>query len=292
MLKPARLRALSSCHRAGMAWPDAIRATLEGDPALPGMLRVLEEEQGSVSDALAPVLDPVGRALVRAGESSGRLEQALLRVAEEQEGRRKASHARRIALAYPLAVTHIGAVLAAFPDFLNGRYGQGVLWALAILVPVYIGVALTRRMGSRSLGKAGRLGDDAAVLRAFGVCVDAGVPFEEATTLARGVAPASRAGNDMARAAACVARGDSLASAWQEIDEDAGIALRQAEHVGELGAVARRESTRLREDAELARKVSLARLPVIMILIVGAVVAWRIFSFYADYLNMGFELKR
>jgi len=275
-----------------MAWPDAIRATLEGDPALPAMMRTLEDEQGTVSEALAPVLDPVGRALVRAGESSGSLEHALLRVAEEQEGQRKASHARRVALAYPLAVTHVGAVLAAFPDFWNRRYGQGLLWALAILVPVYLGIVLTRRLGSRSLGKAGGLGDDAAVLRAFGVCVDAGVPLAEATTLARGVAPASRAGNDMARTAACVARGEPLASAWQEVEEDTAVALRQGEHVGELGAVARRESTRLREDAELARKVSLARLPVIMILIVGAVVAWRVFSFYADYLNLGFDLTR
>ena len=93
---------------------------------------------------------------------------------------------------YPMVVAHLGALLLPLPDLLAGRPGRALLWALAILGPVYLfrlGQHLARRAAERSPSQGRRNGvmrlfltkaaieeADARALTALGWLHDAGVP--------------------------------------------------------------------------------------------------------------------
>ncbi|MDJ0973754.1 MAG: type II secretion system F family protein [Planctomycetota bacterium] len=290
-LKPAFFRSLAAYHRAGIGWPDAVSsaAGLRG-----GMEGVADRLRGgtSLADALGSHVDPVDSALLRAGEASGNLELTLERIAQTKEETARETKERWAGLAYPIVLAHVGALLLPIPDVMQGNPGRALIWAALILVPVWAWILGMRRLDAgrrkhaerpmrawgpfRSTVEEG----DARCLRVFAACLEAGVPLLEGLRLAQQVAPGSRVGQDLARANVLAQGGSSLAEAWQDLPEEHADRLRTAERVGELGQAARRIADQLLLDVRLRRKKTQAVMPIAIILVIGAIIAWRVFSFY------------
>lgn len=292
-LQAAFYRTLAAYHRAGISWPDAVESAA-GSQAdvreVAGQLR-----QGtSLADALGGHADPVDRALIRAGEASGQLESALERIAEAHEDSTRERRERWAGLAYPIILAHVGALLLPLPDLLQGNIGTALLWSLAILVPIWswiLGIkyvdAKARHESETPMATWGPFRNAAAegsarCLRVLAACDAAGVPLLEGLALARSVSPGSPAGQDLARAEVLANQGSALAPAWQDLAASHADRLRAAEHVGELGIASKRVARDLADDVRIRRKKTAAILPIVVLLSVGAVIAWRIFSFYGN----------
>src|SRR5262245_26116076 len=74
-------RGLAAFHRAGAGWGEALASVADHDPAW-ARARTAVASGRALSEALAPLVPGLDLALVRAGETSGRLEQALEDLAE------------------------------------------------------------------------------------------------------------------------------------------------------------------------------------------------------------------
>lgn len=298
-MSAAFYRTLAAYHRAGIAWPEAVESaagTRGGMGRVAGQLRA----GTSLADALEEHADPVDRALLRAGEASGQLETTLERIAAAHEAETKERRERWAGLAYPIVLAHVGALLLPLPDLLKGNIGGALFWALLILVPVWTWIlslkAVDRRSRSHSETPMATWGPfrnpadegSARCLRVLAACDNAGVPISEGLTLARSVSPGSPAGQDLARAEVLAAQGSDLSPAWQDIGATHADRLRSAEAVGEIGDAARRIANDLVSDVRIRRKKTGAVLPIAVLLTVGAVIAYRIFSFYGDiYSGLG-----
>ena len=94
---PTFFRSLAALHRAGIPWPQAVASAGGSDRRLTRPLQSLAEGT-SLADALAPVVDPLDRAMLQAGESSGKLEAALERIAARHEQEARMRGQRRAAL--------------------------------------------------------------------------------------------------------------------------------------------------------------------------------------------------
>ena len=284
-------RNLASMHRSGVGWPEALQTVADRRVSLAPAAAAVAEGQ-SLTEALRPHLAPVDAALLRAGEASGGLERTFESLATRHEEQVRARTQQRARLAYPMLIGHVGALLLAVPDFLKGNIGAGLLWSVAILLPLYALIWMSRRSaGAQSSAPAwgpwlpAAEDADARVLDALGACLSAGVPLPETLELAVAAAPGSRAGRDLVRAQGEVDQGRPLASAWRDLPQPICETLSTAEHAGELAQAATRTANELRFSAQMRRERSGARLPVWMMLGVGGVVALRLFKFYGDMMN-------
>jgi len=287
-------RSLASLHRAGVSWPQAL-ASAGG-----GHARWLAAQQAlasgaSLAEALAPAVAPLDGALLRAGEASGTLEAALERIANRHEAEVRTAGQRRTALAYPVVVGHLAALLAGFPDAFRGDWGSALLWTAALLVPLYVLLWFTRprrvqgnaahHPGTRA-PRAGTIlrnaieEADARALGAFADCYDAGLPLDETLDLACRAGTGGRVAFDFYRARPRVRDGEALHTAWSAVPEDVARELTVAEETGEIGQVARQIAARYQFGVEMRRKRFVAVLPVVILLVDGAVVAFRVITFY------------
>lgn len=295
-------RSLASLHRAGVPWPQALASASGGDSRWRGAEQALAGG-ASLSDALSAEVAPLDLAVLRAGEASGTLEAALENIAQRQEEDARMQGARRTALAYPVIMAHVAALLAAVPDVLQGRLGSGVLWSAGILVPLYAILWFTRprsvhnktaRHPGTTPPKAGPImrsaiqEADARALGAFADCYEAGMPLDEALELASRAGAGGRVAFDLYRARPRVADGAALHSAWQALPETYARELRAAEESGELGQTSRHLAARFRFEVEMRRKRFSSLLPLAILLVVGGIVALRVIGFYTSvYSNLG-----
>jgi type II secretory pathway component PulF len=240
------------------------------------------------TEALADALPPLDLAGLRAGETAGRMDEGLDRLARLHEGEERRARERRSALAYPVLVSLVGALLLPVPDLVAGRVGGAVLWFLVGLVPAALLVA-TEVAGARGRGPlAGRAAveeADARALRALAWLADAGVPPAEALPLAGRAGAGGRAARDLARAAEEVARGGPMAPAWREVPPEIASALATGERTGSLSPALERSAEALDDLAAARRRRFAAILPVVVMLVVGGIVAARVLSFYAGYFS-------
>jgi type II secretory pathway component PulF len=289
-------RSLASLHRAGVAWPEALASAAGSKPALRGV-RDAVGRGAPLSEAFAPVVDPLDLALLRAGETTGGLEAALDRIADRHEAARAERSARLGALAYPVLIAHVAALLLPLPDLIQGRVLPAFGWSAAVLVPLYAllfslrpgrrlrsadahpGVRMPRARGP---GRGAVEEADARALTALADLTEGGVMPGEALPLAVAAGSGGRVAWDLYRAVAAVRDGQPLASAWKATPPEHREALKVAEQAGELGPAARRLAARLRDDVAWRRKRLAALLPVVVILFVGALVGWRVISFYSQ----------
>jgi type II secretory pathway component PulF len=94
-------------------------------------------------------------------------------------------------------------------------------------------------------------------------------------------------GWDLYRAIPRVKEGAALAACWQATPPAYADELRTAEEAGELGKTARHLAARLRFEVEMRRKKIASLLPLAVLLVVGAVIAYRVISFYTNlYSNL------
>jgi len=124
---------------------------------------------------------------------------------------------------------------------------------------------------------------DARGLDALGRLYEAGVPVAEALDLAIGAGWGGRAAADMAEARRRAARGRDLAGAWHHLPPQIAQRLVAGEESGSLGEALGRVADDLRFGVEMRRRRFTVVLPVLAVLGVGLIVAWRLFSFYAGY---------
>jgi type IV pilus assembly protein PilC len=274
-------RSLAALHRAGLTWPAALEQVPAPDEAWSAARRRVSEG-APLSEALREAVAPLDLALLRAGEARGALDEALEGLAARHEEARRRRGALRAALAYPVLVAHLAALLLGVPDLMAGRTLAALGWMLLLLVPVHVVLWRLRRPGAAAAEH------DAWALDALGALHDAGVPLSEALPLARAAGPSGRVALDLADATTRVARGLDLAGAWRETPPEAAAALRNAEHAGALGRECRAWAERWLFDLEMRRKTTAARLAPLMVLGVGVIVGVRVISFYAGiYGNLG-----
>ncbi len=127
---------------------------------------------------------------------------------------------------------------------------------------------------------------DARALAALGRLYDAGLPMPEALDLAhRGRAGGGGRPSTWPTRAAGWRGASDLAGAWRHLPARAGApGSRSAEEAGSLGDALGRVAEELRFGvADAAEAHSAAILPVIVMLVVGGIIAWRVFAFYSAY---------
>lgn len=291
-------RNLAHLHGAGVGWPEAIdAATGRHDPRWAAAREALARG-AAVSDALAPLVPPVDLAGISAAEASGRMESILLSLAGRHEDLERVDRARRGDLAYPVFVAHLAALLMMVPDLFAGRVGAAMLWAAAVLVPVYAFFALSRAVrraaerGDESAGRglarllrtrSGIEDADARALTALGWLSDAGVPPLSAVPLARRAGVGGRVSADLLSAETAVRAGHPISTAWRETPPAIASRLVNGEATGTLSKACFECARFLEESAATRRKVFSAALKPISILVIGAVVAARVISFWAGY---------
>jgi type II secretory pathway component PulF len=289
-------------HRAGVAWPEALASATGGDPRWAPARRAVAGG-APLSEAVAAQVGALDRALLRAAEATGTIEETLERIATRREDETRRRRERQAALLYPLVLAHVAAALAAVPDLVAGRPLLALGWVAAVLVPLHVGWWLARtgaaraaRPGHPAAGPPRARGlarnrveeADARALLALGDAYDAGLPLEETLTLAAQAGAGGRVAFDLRHALPRVHEGEPLAAAWHALPPDLAADLRSAEESGEVGRAARRQAGELAFRVAMRRKKAAALLPVVLVLLVGALVAWRVISFYRDfYGNLG-----
>ena len=290
---PTVFRSLAALHRAGVSWPQAVASAAGGDAAF-GPVRQRLLTGASLADALAPVVDALDRALLRAGEQTGTLEMTLERIAVRHEGEARLKTTRTMALLYPVVMGHVAAGLAGLPDVIGGRPLTGLLWTLAVLAPVYAVLWVLRRRGPQAAGHPGTRPPRATGLRRSAVeeadvrgllaladGYESGLRIDETLGLAADAGAGGRVAFDLHRARPRVAGGAALHTAWLAVPDDLAQSLRVGEETGELGRAARQSAAELGFRVEMRRKKIASLLPLGLLLLVGAIVAWRVISFYS-----------
>jgi general secretion pathway protein F len=289
-------RNLAELHAAGIAWPRAVEEATGSDPRWRSAGDAMSRGT-SPSAALEPLVPAIDLAGIRAGETSGRMEAVLRSLSARHEEEARRGRERRTALAYPVAVAHVAAVLMAVPDLVSGSVLGAVLWALAVLAPVYLFLALSsaaRRAAER--GDAGSAGwasslrtraaveeADARALWALGWLHDAGVPPLEAIPLAARAGAGGRVAGDLGDAAVAVRAGSPIHTAWRRVPPTLCARLENGEVVGRLAPACFETATWLEESARHRRQRFLAVLQPAAIVVVGIVVAARVIAFWAAY---------
>jgi len=291
-------RSLASLCRAGVPWTQALELAAPG--GWEDARRLLASGQ-PLSVALAARVEERDLALLRAGEHTGRIEEVLDRLADRHEGEARRAARHRTALLYPAILVHLGAVLLPLPDLLDGRPGRALLWALAALLPFYALVLASNwhRIRARSASRFpvqapprafGPMRNaveeaDARALRFLADGLDAGLPLAETLALGARVGAGGRAAFDLERAQGAIARGDTLTGSWQALPRDIVESVRAGEAAGEAAQAARREAARLEFEVEMRRKRVETLLPVLLMIVIGGIVAARIFAFYRGALG-------
>jgi type II secretory pathway component PulF len=282
----AAYRNLAACHRAGVPWSEALEQAGRGEPWRSAARAV--RAGAPPAQALAGALPALDLAGLRAGEAAGRLEESLERLARLHEEEDRRTRARRSALAYPVLVSLLGALLLPIPDLVAGRSAAALGWFALGLLPVAFVVA-TEVEGRRGRGiLAGRAAveeSDARALRALSWLHDAGLPLSEAVPLARLAGQGGRAARDLGRAEAEVARGAPMERAWTEVPAEVASVLSTAERTGTLAPALERAAEALDDSANARRKRLASLLPPLVLLGVGGIVAWRVIGFYAGYFS-------
>ncbi len=296
-LKAAQFRSMATLYRAGLSWPEIVESAGGRDGRLHEARDALAGGE-SLASALQRFVTPVDRALLHAGEKSGTLEQTLAQIADAHEEEARRTKQRKAALAYPMFLACLGAVLLAGPDWVKGEFFAGLKWSAATLVPVLLYVILSRRASvpeavpneivaprppSNNLLTRNRVEEaDARAFTVLAACEQAGVPLNETLELAVVAGAGGRAAVDLYNARSRVREGLDLGGAWKTIPHSFADRLIAAERAGETAQAARGIASELELDVELRRKKTTAILPVVMMLVIGGVIAARVLSFYLN----------
>jgi type II secretory pathway component PulF len=295
-------RALAHLHGAGIPWPQAVESASGGGPEWTAVRDRLAKG-ASVGQAFEPVADPLDAALLRAGETSGSLQATLGEIAAAHEAQDRRRQLRRTKAAYPIFLAHVAALLLPIPDLLGPapRWGSAIGWVALVLLPLYAVMGLLRWADRRArppddpiaappkplpfVGPlAARVEEaDARALEALARLHDAGVPMDETARLAARAGWGGRAAVDLHAARARVLTGQDVAGAWSLVPPELAARLSAAERAGELSKEAAANADDLRFRADQRGQRTLAALPVLLMLLVGGAIAWRVLSFYLGY---------
>jgi type II secretory pathway component PulF len=241
------------------------------------------------------------RALVAAGEASGRLEECLRRLAAEASRERALRHRLATSLAYPLFLLGAGVFLLNFPRLFIGGFGSFLGGLCRTLLPlgalVFAGSALHRKCRDKPAWWAVlmRVPLLATLLRnlalargtrAAATLYDAGVAVDRAFAAAADAAGPGPAGRAFAAAADSMARGsgvhESLARATA-LPLDLLVSVEVGERSGRLGESLAALAARYEESADEGLRIAARAVPFAIYLLIVAALAWQVLSFWSGY---------
>lgn len=266
--------------------------------------------EAALADAAArcpEAVPAIDEAVIRAGEMSGKLPEALLVLVERLRRRRERLARLVLRLAYPVLIAHLCAVVGSFSQGAAGGATTGFWPGLALaLLPFYVLVAvpflvpaLLRRAGAAAalavdafmlrvpfIGRSARVEAEAEFLWLLGTMLQAGIALREALGFA-----AARVGNRALRAAlgpvaAAVVRGESFGEALMNVpylSAQAVSRIATAEAAGSLPEVL----LLLAEEAKATHDMGRTGLDGAIIGYFYALMAgyamWAIFGFWSRY---------
>lgn len=267
-------------------------------------------------DSLAQSLDRAGqwlpavdRQLILAGADSGRLPDALRRLAARHEAVVRAQVGMVLAAAYPVAVLHLGALafpiqllftgggvatyLAAVAQVLLPLWAIVVVFALAVRARWRVALALLDALplvgGFR---RARALADLAFVLEAL---VVAGVRIDRAWQQAGSAVDDTRLGAVASAAAGAVARGEPVApvlAGRSEIPPLFAEYYRSGETTGRLDEALQAIQRQFSDTASTRLKLAALAYPAVLFAGVAVWVAVRVVQFYAGYFRQIDEMMK
>lgn len=260
-------------------------------------------------DGASDWLPRIDRELMRAGANSGRLPDALRRLAARHHAAARAQVGILLAIAYPVALVHLGACAFPVQMLVDGR-GAGA-YALAVarlLVPLWVVAAafgLAVRAGARpaialldflplvgGFRRARALADLAFALEAL---VVAGTRIDLAW-LHAGMAAGDHRLEPVAIAAAeSVQRGDPVSPVLvgrREIPTLFAEFYRTGEATGRLDEALRSIQQHFSDTAATKLRIVGMVYPAILFMLVAGWVAARVVMFYADYFRQIEDLTK
>ncbi|MBI3099272.1 MAG: type II secretion system F family protein [Planctomycetes bacterium] len=254
---------------------------------------------------LSGCFTPVEVAIVYAGETSGRLEEACRILADANRNTVRLRRTVLAAAAYPILVLHVGIVVLAVPEFFAGGLAD-FLYALLVPFGVLYGVPLAawllwRPMGSIGGARAapeslvnrlpiiGRLRRTAGLIhatRCLGYMMESGVSPMVAMEAAAATVGQERIRRAFANGAEAVRRGGSPVPALVDsalFPGSASVRLVSSETAGRLPEAFLSLAGEMEE--QLAHRLKLLGkvLPLVMILAVAALLSVRVVGFYMGY---------
>ncbi len=295
---------------AGLTLPFALEHALKADePALRPLIQSLEA--GKSTDAAfrqaGEAFPPFDREILSASSRTARLPETLARLAEYHTQRLKARNVLLAALAYPLILAHIAAVL--FPilsmiDFEEGGLvggplayaervstlllflwgGIGLLW---VLFTSHSRLLFRLRARVPFFGKYQRLTALSHFSFSLGAFLDAGFPVDQAWLRAgqlSGSPVLEKAGQSIADGVNTGHRPADLVRLQSAFPYDFQGYLKTAEDTGSVPETLYQLSPRYNHEAQHALKLLWILLPILVLLFAAASIAWKIFQFYGQYL--------
>ena len=258
-------RNLAHLHGAGMAWPQALELAVGkgAPPAWTAACGALAAG-ATLPDALERLVPPIDVAVLRAGEASGRLEDALTGLAARHDEEERRERERKGEMAYPILVAHVAALVLPIPDLVAGRIGSAVLWALAVLVPLHTLLAL-----QRAARRATARGDDLAERPLLRLVRGRAAVLEADARLVHPAEGAERAGRP-------------LATAWRRVPPSIASGLVTGETSGRFGEACRHAAADLEGEARMRRARAAALMKPLLVLGLGAIVGLRVILFYSQ----------
>ena len=302
-------RGLASLLRAGLVPSEALRALRDNGTLRDPLGTTLQETVAAgtpLSQALAAHVSdvtPEELAIVEAGETSGRLDQNLDRLARLREVRQVDAKQFWTSIRYPIFLFHFAALIIPYVSTVMTREGFGFgVWLARVLMivgPVYgvifLWVWLRRspvwRERQRALvealpgfGSAARHRRRAVFTSVLGAAYEAGVPLLRSTELAGNAAHVAKREQIVAK----VGDGQPLAVsvAGAGILKPGTISLlATAEQAGELGPALDRVAAEETVAADEILTRSLMAAGKIVYFLVAAWIVYFVFTFYANYFS-------
>ena len=303
---------LATALDAGLGLQSCL-ATMPGPPAPARAALATRLQAGEgLAEALereARWLPSVDRQVIVCGAQAGRLPEALRRLAQRHEARVRAGTGIALAVLYPVALIHLGALAFPIQKLVDGSglaaYGEALAWVLVPLWACGAAVAIAYRAGFRPLfellnvmavlggfRRARALADLAFVLEAL---VVAGVRIDIAW-LQAGIATGDRRLEPVAMSAAeSVQRGEPVSpilAARREIPSLFAEYYRTGETSGRLDDSLRAIQNHFSDTAATKLKIVGMVYPALIFMAVAVWVAAKIVLFYAGHFQRYEELMR
>ncbi len=298
---------MSAMERAGIP----IQVSLERVVQQGGAGRLLEPVKADLAEGLsigeafarADGLTELERRLIGAGSKGGRLPDVLDDLAAHFEDRAAVKRSLAAGLAYPVFLMHAAVVLPSLSLIISEGLGAFFLAVLTPLAVAYAAVAMCL-LGWRALRAGSPLTADRLLLslpvlggvvrkRALTTSLDvlrllyaSGVPALEATEAAAAACPNAEVARWFQRIHDALVDGMSLGQAFAaEPQMPANVVdlVATGETSGSLDDLLGRAARQLEDEAKLARRALIVAAGVAAFFVGAAVVAWKIYSFWAGY---------
>jgi len=242
-------------------------------------------------------------AMLRAGESSGRMDDNIRLVAQQIEAFRRVRTKVITALMYPLVMLHLGPLILGLPVLLGPNGGLGPYLRvvfLEFLLPIYLVVFVlfiahqvlrTTNFYSELIlslfvfGSVAKKSALARFSRALACLYDAGIPLARAVDVSLESAENGGIRKAIREATVGLHSGESFASCMQSARHVPPMVknmLATGEHSGSLGAMLRKIAEFYEHEAAAAIERMAKVIPILIYLVMCGYFAYVIISFYTQ----------